>query len=112
MKGSSYKNGIWKSFPELTIEQKCEEAEGVSHTGNQGKSVLSRGKKIFEAGMFQNSKEAFVLGSGKQGRSWQEKGLTVTREFRSCRKHYKDIGFSAECDGKLLKYSELRSGMN
>lgn len=34
MKGSSYKNGIWKSFPELTIEQKCEEAEGVSQIGN------------------------------------------------------------------------------
>lgn len=34
MKGSSYKNGVWESFTELTIEQKCEETEGVSHMGN------------------------------------------------------------------------------
>lgn len=109
MKSSHYKNGVQEGFTEQTIEQKLEEAEGVSHIGNQGKSVLSRGKKALRQ---ECPKEAFVLGAGQQGRGWQEECLRVTWGPRSCRKHYKDLGFSAECGGKLLKDSELRSDMN
>lgn len=33
-------------------------------------SINGRGKKGSEEGVFQKSKETFVVGAGKEGRSW------------------------------------------
>lgn len=65
VKGCYYKNGVWKVFAELTIEQKLKEVERVSHLDSWGKIILGRGeKKGSEAGVFQNCKKTCLNKAG------------------------------------------------